>query len=205
MGNNKKLEEIGIQIIRKLDYTEVENIANEVAVKIFNVFAKYNLISSEIYEILANTDMYLAKIPEGISKANYFYQDSSIYFSEDLKLEEPNEFVIHECIHRIQDYKNKKGKLKQLGICYFTETKIIGVAINEAAIQYITAKTLSKRRKYTSIYDMDIQTISPKYYPIITNIIEQLVFITGEQLLVESTLKNDNEFRYNLIDTLRRK
>ena len=203
MDNSQKLNELGINVLRKLESDEKEKIAKEVTIKLNNIFIKYNLLSSEIYEILVNTDMYLAEVPQGISPANYIQQNSSLYFSEELDLNEPNEYIIHECIHRIQDYKNKKKKLKQLGICYFTETKINGLAINEAAIQYVSSKALNRRRKYANVYDMDIKTLNPKYFPVLTNIIEQLVFILGEEKLVDSLFNNNNEFRYNLIDNLR--
>ena len=55
--------------------------------------------------------MYRAVMPEGMAEANYFYKNTSIYFNEKIAFEDLEEFAIHECIHYIQEVKDKKNNL----------------------------------------------------------------------------------------------
>ena len=125
-----------------------------------------------------------------------------MYISEKLELNINNEFVLHEVIHRLQEYRNKKNKLLQLGLCDILETSIKGLALNEAAVQYIVKKVLNGENEIVEVYGMKIPTISKNYYPILTNLIEQMIFAVGENILVDSTLNSNNEFKYSAIDLM---
>ena len=43
-----------------------------------------------------------------MSEANYFYKNTSIYFNEKIDIADIEEFAVHECIHYIQEIKDKK-------------------------------------------------------------------------------------------------
>lgn len=197
---NKKLEDLGINPISKIDDRTICVLANKIAILLVDTFPDYNLDYLKIVDSLQHTKMYIADIPKDISPVNYFYKDETMYISNKIDLIEQNEFILHESIHKIQEYKNKKEQLVQLGICHISETRIQGMALNEAAVQYIVSKLLKKQRQIVEIYDMKIPTISKNYYPIITNLIEQIIFVLGEDLLIESVLKPSEEFKYNAID-----
>ena len=77
-----------------------------------------------------------------------------------------------------------------------------GLALNEAAVQYIVQKVLSGTNQIIEVYGMKIPTVSKNYYPILTNLIQQIAFVLGEEKLVDSTLNSNNEFKYATIDTL---
>ena len=49
---------------------------------------------------------------------------------------------------------------------------------------------------------MKIPTLSKNYYPVLTNLIEQITFLIGEDKLIDSTINSNNEFKYNTIDIL---
>lgn len=40
--------------------------------------------------------MYVAKIPEGLAEANYFYKNSSVYFKDGLTVDELEKFAVHD-------------------------------------------------------------------------------------------------------------
>ena len=61
--------------------------------------------------------MYKAKMPEGMAEANYFYKNTSIYFNEHIQDEDLEEFAIHECIHYLQEVKDKRNYLRRMGLC----------------------------------------------------------------------------------------
>ena len=202
MQINKYFKELNIVPISEVDIREKCEFANEVAMVMVDKLAAYNLDYLKIVDILQHTEMYIAKIPKNLSPVNYSYLDGKMYISEDIKLDIRNEFVLHEAIHRIQEYRNKKEKLIQLGLCDVMETKIKGLALNEAAIQYIVHRILNGESKIIDIYGMKVPTLSKDYYPILTNLIEQIAFLMGEDKLIDSTINSNNEFKYETIDML---
>ena len=202
MQINKYFKELNIVPISEVNIREKCEFANGVAMVMVEKLADYNLDYLKIVDILQHTEMYIAKIPKNLSPVNYSYLDGKMYISEDIKLDVRNEFVLHEVIHRIQEYRNKKEKLLQLGLCDVLETKIKGLALNEAAVQYIVQRILNGELKVIDIYGMKIPTVSKNYYPILTNLIEQITFLIGEDKLIDSTINSNNEFKYETIDML---
>ena len=71
--------------------------------------------------------MYVAKIPEGLAEANYFYKNSSVYFKDGLTVDELEKFAVHEFIHHIQEIKDNKGNLLRLGLCEIGDFKTYGL------------------------------------------------------------------------------
>lgn len=199
---NKHFKELNIEPITKIDVREKCEFANKAAILLVDTFSEYDLDYLKIVDLLQHTEMYISKVPKNISPVNYSYLDETMYISDEIEFNLQNEFVLHEVIHRIQEGRNKKNQLMQLGICSILETKIQGLAINEAAIQYIVQKLLGSSSQMVEIYDMKLPTISRNYYPIITNLMEQLCFALGDKLLIDSTLNSKSDFKYNAIDNL---
>lgn len=197
---NKYFKQLNIEPIAEIDIREKCEFANRAAMAIVDKF--YDLDYLKIVDIIQHTQMYTAKIPNNLSPVNYSYLDGILYISEKLELDINNEFVLHEVIHRLQEYRNKKNKLLQLGLCDILETSIKGLALNEAAVQYIVKKVLNGENEIVEVYGMKIPTISKNYYPILTNLIEQMIFAVGENILVDSTLNSNNEFKYSAIDSM---
>ena len=202
MYTNKHYKELSIEPIENINAREKCEIANKAAILLLDSFPEFNLDYLNIVDLLQHTDMYISKVPENLSPVNYSYTDETFYISDEIELNIENEFFLHEIIHRIQEYRTKKNKLLSLGICNVLETKIEGLAINEAAIQYLVCKILKKEQKIVRIYNMNIQTISNSYYPIITNLIEQIAFLLGDKFLIDSALNSKEDFKYNTIDYL---
>lgn len=197
---NKYFKQLNIEPIDEIDIREKCEFANRAAMVIVDKF--YDLDYLKIVDIIQHTQMYTAKIPNNLSPVNYSYLDGILYISEKLELDINNEFVLHEVIHRLQEYRNKKNKLLQLGLCDILETSIKGLALNEAAVQYIVKKVLNGENEIVEVYGIKIPTISKNYYPILTNLIEQMIFAVGENILVDSTLNSNNEFKYSAIDLM---
>ena len=202
MYTNKHFKKLNIEPLYKVDIREKCEFANKTAALFVDTFPEHNLDYLRIVDLLQHTEMYISKVPNNISPVNYSYIDEVMYISDETGLDLKNEFLLHEVIHRIQEDRNKKNKLTQLGLCNILETKIQGLAINEAAIQYIVQKLLHTDRQIVEIYDMEIPTGSKNYYPIITNLIEQMAFVLGDNLLIDSSLNSKEDFKYNAIDNL---
>lgn len=130
-----------------------------------------------------------------MAEANYFYKNTSIYFNEHISDEDLEEFAIHECIHYIQEVKDKRNYLIRMGLCDYTEFKIYGLGLNEAAVQLISSKINGIPKEYVKYFGISFETVSPSYYPLECCLVNQLAYITGEDVLFESTLKSNDNFK----------
>lgn len=200
MNIDKKIKGLGIEKISEVDKENKIKLADLVSTVLTDKFQNSKLNKDKIKDKLVNTKMYMANIPKKMSKANYIYMNSSIYFDTSLNLEKLDEFILHECIHKLQEYKNKKNRIIQLGTCNFSTTKIIGLGFNEATIQYIVSKVLDNEKRVVQMYGINLPVISGRYYAIVTNLIEQMVYLVGEETLVNSTINCNDDFLYKGMD-----
>lgn len=144
--------------------------------------------------------MYLADFPENLGSANYFYKNQSIYFRRETDLTKLDDYMMHELIHYFQDMRDKNGRLDQMGLCYFLEFKIYGMAMNEAAVQYIASRMLKHKEEQITYCGVQVKTISPDYYPLLCNLIIQMVYLVGEDALADSTLFSTDRFLFAFMD-----
>lgn len=200
MSIESDLRKDGIEVIKKLDTLRVNSIARTVSISLCETFPDFNLNQNDLFIKLSRLDMYIAKMPEGMSEANYFYKNSSIYFNEHIDDEDLEEFAIHECIHYIQEVKDKRNYLLRMGLCDYTEFKIYGLGLNEAAVQLMVSKILAIPKEYVKYYNISFETNSPTYYPIECCLVNQLAYIVGENVLFESTLNSNNNFKNKMIE-----
>ena len=201
MAENNTLGNTGIEVIEPIQDEIIIDIVNQVSTRIMTAFPNSNFSYLDIYKTLLDTPMYYAKVPKGLSKANYYYKDSSIYFSANANISEVDEYIFHEFIHRLQERKDKKGNITRLGVCEVNELSVKATALNEAAVQYVTTKAFNMPKKIVNIYNMYIPSRT-KYYPIITNLISQLAFLLGENVLIDSTINGNEDFKIDIIDNI---
>lgn len=201
MNLQKKLQNMGIEQAKKLSNEHIRAIAFNVTEALTASFPVIYNNYNNIFAQLINCNMYVAKITKPISMVNYIYENNSIYFSEDVDLTIITEQMIHECIHYLQDNRNRHGKLDKIGLCNFGRFSVFGLGINEAAVQYISAKTLQNNTTTFEKYGVRIKTISPNYYPFLTNLIEQIVYLIGEDILVEGILNDGRKLEDKLLNT----
>ena len=76
-----------------------------------------------------------------------------------------------------------------------THLKIAGMGLNEAAVQYITSKIIGIEKDYVKYFGISFRTISPSYYPLECNLIEQMAYITDETVLFDSTFTSNDKFK----------
>lgn len=147
--------------------------------------------------------MYLANINEdkNISNVNYIYENNAIYFAERIDLNNISDKVVHECIHYLQDVRNEKGKLKKMGLCSFEELSSYGLGINEASVQYISSKAVGNTETRIKKDGILLKTVSPNYYPFLTNLIQQLVYVMGEDIIIRGTINCDEKFEEDFLNT----
>lgn len=195
MSIKSDLKKDGIEVIRQLDTLTVNSIAKNVSYKICNSFPNYNLNPNSLFIKLSRLNMYMAKMPNGMAEANYFYKNTSIYFNDKIDMNDIEEFSIHECIHYIQEIKDKRNFLIRMGLCDYTDFKIYGLGLNEAAVQLMSSKIIGIPKDYVKYFGISFETISPSYYPLECCLVNQLAYITGEDVLFESTINSNNNFK----------
>lgn len=195
MSIETDLKKDGIEVIETLDTLKINSIAKNISQKICEAFPNYGFQQNELFIKLSRLNMYRAKMPEGMAEANYFYKNTSIYFNEHIENEDLEEFAIHECIHYIQEVKDKRNYLIRMGLCDYTEFKIYGLGLNEAAVQLISSKINGIPKEYVKYFGISFETTSPSYYPLECCLVHQLAYLTGEDILFESTLKSNDNFK----------
>ena len=144
--------------------------------------------------------MYTSTMPDGMAEANYFYKNSSIYFNNKIDFEDLEEFAIHECIHHLQEVKTSHNRLVRMGLCTFNTVSPIGMGINEAAVQLITARIIGIEPDFVKYYGIELKSSSPSYYPMECHLVEQMAFVTGYDVLFESTFNSNDNFKNAFIE-----
>lgn len=200
MSVESDLRKDGIRVVDILDTMSVNRIAHNIATKLCDTFPELCFNESDLFAKLSRLSMYRAIMPEGMAEANYFYKNTSIYFNEKIAFDDLEEFAIHECVHYIQEVKDKKNNLLRMGLCNFDNFKIVGMGLNEAAVQYITSKVIGIEKDYVKYFGISFRTISPSYYPLECNLIEQMAYITGETVLFDSTFTSNDKFKNTFIN-----
>ena len=198
MSINSILKKEGIEIISSLNTLEINKIASKIADMLCSTFPEHNLNQSDLFISISRLNMYIAKMPLDSAKAKYFYKNKSIYFSEDMDLEDLNTLAVHECIHFLQELKNKRGKLMRLGL-YTVNGKSCGMALNEAAVQLMASKATHSPIDTVRYYNMNLKTESPDYYPLETAIVRELIYFTGTYPLFHSVLHSNDVFKNTFI------
>ena len=196
-----KLLNSGVKVNRELEEYEKIHICHRVADILRRKYPYLSWNYLQIITDLYNTKMYVVKDENKVSLVNYIYQDQSIYFAEEKDLKRVDENVIHECIHKLQDRRNKHGRLMQLGNCEFTLSKVKGLAFNEAANQYIVAELLNRKYKEINLNNIKLKLPKDSYYLITANLMKQIMMLIEEdEILVKSTISANNDFNYKMID-----
>lgn len=199
MNIEKDLKKDGITVIKPLDTLSITLISKFVAEKLVSAFPFYGFNYNKLFIKLSNIPMYIANIPNSMGEANYFFKNSSIYFKEGLSLDDMKTFAIHEFIHAYQELKDKNNILYRLGLCDFTSLKVHGMALNEASVQLMASKALNATNETVKYYDIEFNTNTPNCYPIICNLVNQLSYLIGENILFDSTINSNNKFSKSLI------
>lgn len=195
MSIESDLKKDGITVIEPLDITTVNVIAKNVSEKIVAAFSNLGFDFDTLYERFSKLPMYIADMPEGMSEASYFYKNSAIYFRDGMGLADLEKFAVHELIHNFQEQKNEKGDLTRLGLCTFKGSKPTGMALNEAAVQLLASNILENTFETATYYDITFSTVSPNCYPLLCNLIYQMAYVTGEEVLFESTFNSNDHFK----------
>lgn len=197
MNTHSRLKKEGIEIIEQLDTLKVNTIAINIASKLCLAFPEHNLSRSKLFESLSRISMYIAKMPSDASGAKYFYKDCSIYFNENLDIEEMSRMAMHECIHFIQELRDSNNNLIKMGL--YNPLTNTGLGLNEASVQLMASEANMMDIMNETYFNISINTISPDYYPLQCALVNQIAYFTGTYPLYHSTLNSNDVFKNTFI------
>lgn len=203
MRRERELAKVGIYPIGEIEYETKIKIARLATERLAGSFSCLSEQYNELWIRLGNCKMYYAKIDSNVGKVNYFYKDGAIYYSDTVNLEKMDATILHECIHFLQDSRNIDGSLNRLGLCRFSEFKVLGLGINEGAVQYIASKAMEEKIHRRIEKGLIYFTLNENYYPFLTSLFIQLTILMGEEKLVNSTINSKQEFEedfFNLFE-----
>ena len=201
MSIQRDLKKEGITVIEEINTLTKNNILQSISRRIIDAFPNDELDIKSLTEELFKLKMYRAEMPNGMAEASYLYKNTSIYFNANIDDEDLEEFAIHECIHFLQEVKDDKDNLVQMGLCNYTKNlKPHGLGLNEAAVQFLSSEIIGIKPDYEKYYGISLYTPSPSYYPLECSLINEICHFTGKSNLFKSTLFSYDDFKNNIID-----
>lgn len=200
MNTKKLLNKMGIVPIKELNFQEKNNLIKEFLELMLYSFYNLQLSYEQIYNKMSQCKMYIAKFDARLGNANYIYKNNTIYFRNGIEINCKDYYILHELIHYFQDIRDENGNLKKIGICDFEEFKVRGLSLNEAAVQYIVAKMLQMPEEQINYYGIHLKTNTKDYYPLICDLINKIIYLFGEDSLINSVLFSTDKFKLEIID-----
>ena len=195
MNIDSALKKEGIRVIGQLNTREINKIATNISKKIAEAFPEHGINQRDLFDSISRLNMFIAEMPNDTAVAKYFYKNNSIYFSSTYDLSDLNTLALHECLHFMQELKSRSGRLLRLGL-YNLEMPIHhGMALNEAAVQQMASIATGEKLDTVKYYNMEFSTQSPNFYPILTALLNEMIYFTGSYPLYHSTLYSNDVFK----------
>lgn len=201
MNISKELEKIGITPLEKIKLEEKDYIAKTIADKLTKNIKELSNSYNELYMRIFNSNMCYANIDQKFRGVFYYYKNNTIYIDDKKDLSNIDDYLIHESIHYLQNFGKINKKTDRAGICQFREFKIFGLGINEAIVQYITARALESPKHRINNDKITIYTNSENYYKYMTSLICQILFLIGDKEAIQSCINSTDTFENELYNT----
>ena len=198
MNIDSIIKKEGINVIEQLSTLQVNLVAKNIANKLCKAFPEHGFDPQLLFTNIARMNMYIAEMPNGLVRAKYVAENSSIYFNSDVSLDIIDDLVIHECLHFLQEIKDDSGKLVKLGLANFSG-RVYGIALNEAAVQLMAAEANENENDTVTYFNIELPTNTPSYYTLECTLLAQMAFFTGTYPLYESTLTGSSLFENTFI------
>ena len=189
----------GINVIKPLSTLQVNIVAKNIADKLCKAFPEHGFNYQILFSNISRLNMFLANMPDGSACAKYVSENNSIYFSPNVSFENIDDLEIHECLHFLQEVRDKKGNLKKLGLANFHKN-VSGIALNEAAVQLMASEANNNKSENVTYYNIELNTNTPLYYTLECAIVSQMSYFTGTYPLYNSTLTGSNLFKNTFIE-----
>ena len=199
MNLDQELEANGISNVNELNRIELTLVAKHIAERLTSAFPFAGFNYDSIYQKAVKTPMYKASMEFSTAGAIYYIKNSSIYFKDGLDIKDIKTLAVHEFIHKLQETRNAKGNIERMGLSDYSGIFTYGKGMNEAAVQMLAAKANKLKREHVKYFDIEFESISPNLYPLEVSLMEQITYLLGEDIVIDSTFNSNDKFKKALI------
>ena len=88
-----------------------------------------------------------------------------------------------------------------MGLCDHSDFKVYGLGLNEASVQLMASKVIGIKNDFVKYFGISFETNSPSYYPLECCLANQLAYLIGEDILFESTINSNDNFKNKFIES----
>lgn len=184
----------GISNIKHIDEKTKSKISSYVAMSLYTKLPALKLDFYALIYSIHNLDMYVANINIENVKSYYSYEDSAIYFQNGMSTEEMQKKAVGECIHYLQEIRNKKGKLIKFGAASSLDNKEFAEIFNEYAIQLITDYVNEEKEKDINQFGIILKSNDSVSSPLLYGLVKQISHLIGNEELAISTFYSNDDF-----------
>lgn len=160
-------------IVEELPQYKTNKIANEVAIRIVNVFPELKGEYDELLKKLEQCNIKIASFEN--EDTTHYYLDGTIYFANKIYTNAINEELITEYLHFLQDGRSKN---------YFSET------LNCFATKLLM-QDLKERMNELGIF---FTSLIEGKYALLVNLIMQIDFLIGRTEFVQTVINNKDDY-----------
>ena len=121
MDRKKSHNILGITNISEISAKDKHNISKHAVNLIYPVVSEFNITKEMLFNSLSKSNMYLADFNDS-SMGKYYYKTNSIYFSNELDVNNMDSNVIHEILHYLQTELTEENNLIRMGLFKFSRT-----------------------------------------------------------------------------------
>lgn len=168
------------EIIEEIPQYKVNKIANEVAIRITNVFPELKEQYNELLKKLEQCHIKIAKFED--ENISHYYSNGVIYFSNKIHTNSINEVLVMEYLHFLQTGREQT---------YFHET------LNNFAAKLLTQEL----KERMNVFGIFLSSLIEGDYALLVNLIMQIDFLVGRKEFVETIINNKDNY-YVLINKI---
>lgn len=168
------------EIIEEIPQYKVNKIANEIAIRISNVFTELKEQYDELLKKLEQCQIRIAKFED--ENMSHYYSNGVIYFSNKIHTNSINEILVTEYLHFLQDCREQT--------CF------------QESLNYFAAKLLTQDLKERmNEFGIFFSSLIEGDYALLVNLVMQIDFLVGRKEFVQTVINNNDDY-YELINKI---
>lgn len=161
------------EIIEEIPQYKVNKIANEIAIRIINVFNTLKDNHTELLKKLEQCQITIVKFED--ENTEHYYNNGTIYLSNKIYTNSINEVLAIEFLHYLQEGTRQT---------YFLES------LNK----YITKLLTQELKERMNIFGIFLSSLIEGDYALLVNLVMQIDFLIGKEELVQTTINNKDDY-----------
>ena len=174
--NEQKIKEI----IEEIPQYKVNKIANEIAIRITNVFTELKDQHDDLLKKLEQCKIKIAKFKD--ENISHYYSNGVIYFSNKIHTNSINEILVIEYLHFLQDGRDQT--------CF------------QESLNNFAAKLLTQELKERmNVFGIFLSSLIEGDYALLVNLVMQIDFLVGRKEFVQTVINNNDDY-YELINKI---